>query len=80
MEQRYQCPWNEAMHGDYCWFVSKDGPELAYKRKRIYIYYDIHYGTKVLGQFDITDFTFRMYPNVYFNYILKLVLCLNKYL
>ena len=29
---------------------------------------------KVFGQFDIIDFIFRMYPNIYFNYILKLIL------
>ncbi|KAJ4428633.1 hypothetical protein ANN_24678 [Periplaneta americana] len=33
MEQRYQGRWNETMLAYYCWSLSRDGPELTYKRK-----------------------------------------------
>lgn len=33
MERRYQGRWDEAMMGDYCWFLTRDNRNYAYKRK-----------------------------------------------
>lgn len=33
MEKRYQGRWNEAMMGDFCWFMQRDKINSTYKRK-----------------------------------------------
>lgn len=33
MEQRYQGRWDEAMMGDYCWFLTRDNRNYNFKRK-----------------------------------------------
>lgn len=33
MEKRYQGRWDEAMMGDYCWFLKRDNRNYGYKRK-----------------------------------------------
>lgn len=33
MERRYQGRWDEAMMGDYCWFLKRDNRNASFKRK-----------------------------------------------
>ena len=33
MERRYQGFWNEAMMGDYCWFLSRETEDIHKRRK-----------------------------------------------